>query len=144
GRSMMTHPDRERLLAALPSATAALARRAIADPKERKLWQEAFESVGFPQGDVYPAPDELAGAQHALAELYAYEEAGNLRFALPETAGARRRWLGLEPGGVLEAKAAFTIDGEERVEPLWRALQLSMRRDSRVDAEIVSDAATLL
>ncbi len=43
---------------------------------------------------------------------------------LPSRAAMRRRWLELDPPGVLESPVAFEVQGMPRTEPLWRALTL--------------------
>lgn len=136
----MSHPDQERLLASLPAAV----RIATESPGEGQLWEEAFESVQFPAGEVYPRPDQLTAEQRAVAEVFADVDMDNLCFALPSTVSARRRWLGLDPGGVLEQEVAFTHAGTDHREPLWRALQLVLDRQSNIKGHIVKDAALIL
>jgi hypothetical protein len=87
---------------------------------------------------VMPLPTELTPGQRALAELLAYEEAAQLYFSdgsswhvfcIPETAANRRRWLGYEPGGLLDELMEYEIDGVVRSIPVWQAIQRAAFKD---------------
>lgn len=93
------------------------------------------EDEGRARG-VMPLPSTLTPAQRALAELAAYEDGlqlfffddrGCRLFSLPESAGNRRRWLGIDPGGALEAPMADGV-------PRWHAVQRAAFEDRRVGA----------
>jgi hypothetical protein len=116
----VTEDTEEALLARIPPNAATLFRRAALHHDVRtahELYVRALEAVCFPKGPVYPLPAELDGAQRALAELLARHGDLDLHpFAIPGHGQTRRRWLGLDEGGVLES---VVVDGE----PLWRALQ---------------------
>jgi hypothetical protein len=76
----------------------------------------AFEAAGFAgHREPVPTPDALSEVQRTLVELVASRPGVALhRFALPQTAWARRRWLGIDPPSALERE----VDGR----PLYAAL----------------------
>ncbi|HVK75655.1 MAG TPA: hypothetical protein VM734_20130 [Kofleriaceae bacterium] len=95
---------------------------AAGDPALQGLLGAAFAEAGWPE-DGIPTPAELTDAQRALAEVVASAPGLPLhRWAIPQTAWARRRWLGLEPAGVIAREVDYTVDGGARRGPLWRAL----------------------
>lgn len=67
-------------------------------------------------------PEELSPAQRAIAEKLAatmlLPAAGH---GLPAAGACRRRWIGQEPAGPLEAPVEIELDGAKRSLPLWRA-----------------------
>jgi hypothetical protein len=87
-------------------------------------FNRAFEMLGYPERSrPIPLASELTGAQHALAEIVAGHASIDVsRWAIPQTAWARRRWLGVDPPGVLDRDTAYTVGGGERRGPLGRAL----------------------
>ena len=118
----MSH--RDDLLAQLPPAAAAAIHAAgrVAEHNEKvDALEAAWEAVGGgPRcyGEVvFSLPSELPPVQRAFAELCAIE---NLPHDAPMPSGdVLRRWLGLEPPGVLEE--SVTVGG--RHAPVWRLLQ---------------------
>jgi hypothetical protein len=77
-------------------------------------------------------PSELTAEQRAVAELLAHRDGIELfysddgdwqKFRMPETAANRRRWLGLDPPGPLEADVTFVLKKKKSTEPAWHALQ---------------------
>lgn len=118
------NPEIEVRLSRLPSPVADAVRRALEQPDAADAVEEAFRAVEFPEGRPFPLPDALTGPQRALAEIVALSEleVGGA-FAVPSLAADQRRWLGLEPAGVLEEPVTYTLDGQERTAPLWHALQ---------------------
>lgn len=154
----MSHPRPTELLAALPAETAAALAPLLADPGRsvatlRAAFATALRATDYPHVEcgigalmstltdarprgVMPLPETLTPVQRALAELLAYEddvspffEAPEVRlFCMPETAANRRRWLGLDPGGPIEAPIDTIIDGVERRVPIWYAAQSGLYR----------------
>ena len=141
----MSDLEQERLLQMLSPEAATAVRRAMQSADDAKaLWKEAFEAVEFPTGDLYPLPAELTSAQRAVAEVSARRGAEVGRFALPRNAARRRRWLGIDPGGELETLVRFEHEGQERHEPLWHAMQSTVRTDVNVWEQILSKPAAIL
>src|SRR5438270_579031 len=105
----MSHPREAELLAALPPDAAAGLRKVLEHPSPKSTQdfeplRAALKAVQFPEGRIYPLPSALTPAQRALAELLAHHEGFNVYpFAVPGGA-LRKKWLGLEPGGVLETE----------------------------------------
>ena len=89
------------------------------------LLVSAFEAASWPSHrDPVPLPEELTPTQRALAELVAsLVELPLHRFAIPQTAWARRRWLGLDPAGPCERLVTFRVGGSSHTAPLYRALR---------------------
>lgn len=120
-------PELTGRLSRLPDPAADAVRRALTPGENVKdCLNEAFRIVTFPEGHIYPLPENLTDPQRALVEILALCEnlhPVELPFALPSSAADQRRWLGLEPPGVLEEPVNFTLNGVEQAEPLWRALQ---------------------
>jgi hypothetical protein len=94
----------------------------------------AFKAVAFPPSteDGVALVDDLTPAQRALAELVAVrtDELYTGDWAMPSDLATAVRWLGLEPGGVLEREVAFA-DGKRKRVPLWRALMVLGSKDVR-------------
>jgi hypothetical protein len=161
----MAHPDRARLLAALPSKTAASLDKLLGAAKRSSKKTSAAFVAALREADypffraipglklteltdarargVMPLSSELTPAQRALAELLAYEDDAELYFhdgarwqvfCFPETAANRRRWLGIDPGGVLEAPMDVVIDGAARAIPTWQAVQRAAYIDGTLKA----------
>src|SRR4051812_14303798 len=105
----MGHPREAELVAQLPPQAAEALRSVLAHPNPKSTQdfeplRAALKSVGFPEGRIYPLPSALTPPQRAIAELLAYHEGFNVYpFAVPGGA-LRKKWLGLEPGGVLETE----------------------------------------
>lgn len=87
---------------------------------------------------VMPRPSELDPVQRALAELLAYEDDAQLYFhdgarwqvfCIPETGANRRRWLGYEPGGLLDELMSYEVDGVVQEIPVWQAIQRAAFKD---------------
>ena len=132
--------DDETHLSALPPEIASLMRAALDDdaeapepsfaedaypgmkvvsapPKARNVdapLREAFEAANFPDfKQSIPQPEQLDPIQRALAELVADRPGLVLhRFAIPQATWDRRRWLGIDPPGVLESTVDYEVDGE--------------------------------
>lgn len=85
----------------------------------------AFEAAKFPEYDqTIPLAETLSPTHRALAELCASRADFPLhRFAIPQTAWARRRWLGIDPPSVLERPVEYSVEGEARSGPLWLAMK---------------------
>jgi hypothetical protein len=64
----------------------------------------AFEAFAWPDSDAaIPRSDDLTADQRALANLIASVPGVPLyRWAIPQAAWARRRWLGIDPAGAVE------------------------------------------
>ena len=123
----MPHPQESDLLTRLPPEARDALQAALghADPKSSEAGKHvvaALKAVAFPEGKLYPLPESLNAAQRVVAEVLAYRETLNV-YPFPMPGGAlRKRWLGLESGGVLESERV-TVDGAQV--PLWRGLQLA-------------------
>jgi hypothetical protein len=147
------HPRQTQLLAELPKATGKALEKVLSDPKRssKKLsaaFVKALQEASFPHfrsipgqkltelsdaraRGVMPVPSELTPVQHALAQLLAYVDDAQLYFfdtawqvfCLPETAANRRRWLGIDAGGVLEQPMELTVGNATRSVPTWHAVQ---------------------
>jgi hypothetical protein len=145
------HPRQAQLLAELPKATGKALEKLLSDPKRssKKLstaFVKALQEAAYPHfrtipglklteltdaraRGLMPVPTELTPVQRALVELLAYVDDAQLYFfdtawqvfCLPETAGNRRRWLGIDPGGVLELP--MDVDNAKRSVPTWHAVQ---------------------
>jgi hypothetical protein len=93
----------------------------------------AFEAARFPpHQQMLPMAEELDDTQRALAVLVAHRDDVPLhRFAIPQTAWARRRWLGIDSATVTERAVDFEVNGTKRRAPLWRALtEVKQDRDA--------------
>jgi hypothetical protein len=108
-----------------------------------KPFKEALAAAGYPPfSDVTPLPDELNVRQRAIAEIVARVDGYGLdHYAIPKSAWCRRRWLGIDAGGVLEREVAFDDGARKRI-PLWRALQIA-DRDDNVEAFVESLGLTV-
>jgi hypothetical protein len=117
---MMTAAEKA-LVARLPKAAAKplralLSRDDTSGGDAPELVQAAAAAVAFPElGEIFPLPEELTREQRVLAEIFAHRRINVGKMAMPTSAWNRRRWLGLDAGGVLEKRY--------RGEPLWRALK---------------------
>src|SRR5690606_20890826 len=111
-RRRTMNPEIEVRLSRLPSPVADAVRRALEQPDAADAVEEAFRAVGLPEGRPFPLPDALTGPRRALAGIVALSEleVGGA-FAVPSLAADQRRWLGLEPAGVLEEPVTYTLDG---------------------------------
>lgn len=123
----MAHPREDELVASLPAEAQGPLRQALSspDPKSKEAAESlkaALKAVGFPEGRVYPLPASLTAPQRALAEVLAYRDGFSVYPAAMPAFALRRRWLGLEPGGVLESEE---VDVEGRRVPLWHGMQLA-------------------
>ncbi len=90
-----------------------------------------LEAAAFTRHGDGPIPDaaDLTPAQRAVAELLsAYGQLQFYGWAIPGAAWKLRRWLGLDPPGVIERPVSFSWDGEARTEPLWQAMRSMGRK----------------
>ncbi len=96
----------------------------------------AFEGVAWPPyGEPIPLPAALSDDQRALAELVArLVDLPLHRFAIPQTAWARRRWLGIDPSGPVERDVSFVVNGAPHTAPLYRALRLLQNANDHAGA----------
>jgi hypothetical protein len=77
----------------------------------------AVSAAGIPAATMpLPLASDYTSAQRAVLALSAMYGLAVLRHACPQYPVTRRRWVGLDPAGVLET---HVVDGD----PLWRALQ---------------------
>jgi hypothetical protein len=115
------------LYAKLPAVANKTLREGISGGDASKI-VKALKALGFPVDTTFPTVAELSEAHRAAATILAahevpdisFKEKGHLRrFALPSSAAGRRRWLGLDPAGPLDAVVAADGGGA----PLWRVLQ---------------------
>jgi hypothetical protein len=95
---------------------------------------KALDAVGIPQGamstPVHPLPSAYDETQRAALAYSALNDLGTWPYACPQYAFTRRRWLGIDPPGVLETTEVEVVhDGKTTREPLWRALQLDPSPD---------------
>lgn len=121
------------LLASLPAAAARAFRAALA----AKEWKDAraatvaaLEAVGYPQFthmddgswkyDVLPAAELTESQRIAMHPNLAYNP-----YAIPDPPHLRR-WLGLDPPGLLEREVRFEESGAVRSAPLWQMLRANM------------------
>jgi len=93
--------------------------------------KQLLEAVEFPSHQS-PIPEiaDLSESQRAAVEVLA-EADGQLPvqpWAVPIRGWAVRRWLGVDPPGVLERVLTHSHEGTEYTEPLWRALERYGRR----------------
>lgn len=89
------------------------------DPEYFAKVGRIFESVGFPE--ELDVAESLTPEQRAVAiALTELDLPRPLRSAFPAQRAERRRWLGLDPKGPLEATVTFTLDDVTYVEPVWR------------------------
>ena len=93
--------------------------------------EQIFADAGYPDGPI-GLPGALAPVHRALAELVATRPGLSLgRFAIPESAAARQRWLGRAAPGALDREVDYAIGGAARRGPLWLALiELEMAGDA--------------
>jgi hypothetical protein len=119
------------------SVVKALAKPLTADgheaPEANKALIEVFDALEMPpaNGPVL-LPSSLTKAQRGLALLFARREGyGCYGAPFPRTAEVRRRWLGLDPPGILEREVDFVHEGEPRRVPLWRALGVMLDQHER-------------
>jgi len=137
--------ERDALIARLPDDAAELMRQAFAakdepreplmDPKKYPgliitqqpakqvpagtLTRQALEAVGYPHHhEPFPLPEDLDETQRVLATLTAELDVEPHAFAIPTRRWSRRRWLGIDPPGVLEKQVRW----EGRELPIWRVL----------------------
>jgi hypothetical protein len=121
-------------MAALPAvakkAFAAAAREKLAGPRQR-LYCQALGAVGWPEGNVYPLPNQLTKEQRAVAEVLdgIDNELGFPHYAMPSYRWQRRRWLGIEGGGGELARLVHGV-------PMWRRLQ-EARTNKRATHKLV-------
>ena len=118
----------------LPEAAIAAFRKAriAADPSERvdneEVFAEALAAVSYPTESVPPRADMLTPAQRAFAEvvtdLNLRSDKNTIDRQMPRSKAFRRRWLGLDPASVIDKEVTFTLGGEQRKEPVWRAVLL--------------------
>ncbi|MEO8878428.1 MAG: hypothetical protein ABI461_22750, partial [Polyangiaceae bacterium] len=102
------------------------------DPSEtvnnQPAYKEAFAAVNYPAELVPPRADMLTPAQRAFAEVITTLDLGirtaNIDVQMPRSRAFRRRWLGLDPASVIDKDVTFTLGGEKRKEPAWRAVLL--------------------
>ncbi len=88
------------------------------------LFAKAFSAAKYPEFDeVLPVAAKLDPVHEKLARLVAHRTGIALHeWAIPQTAWARRRWLGIDPPGVLDREVEYTRKEKVRRAPLWRAL----------------------
>ncbi len=95
---------------------------------ETRVKQADGNWLGTPQ--PVPQAEQLTPAQLAIAQQLARVEGISVAdIAIPPSAWCRRRWLGIDPGGVLER----TVDFEGEALPLWRALSILQARNAFED-----------
>ena len=76
--------------------------------------------------EAYPLASTYSDVQRAALTWCTLHDLGTARYACPSATRTRRRWLGLDPPGLLEAKTVdVEHDGVATAEPLWRALQIA-------------------
>ncbi|MGZ3478592.1 MAG: hypothetical protein ACXVCJ_29090, partial [Polyangiales bacterium] len=90
---------------------------------------KALDAVGIPQGPmsgpVHPLPSAYDETQRAALAYTAIHDLGTWPYLCPQYTVTRRRWLGIDPPGLLETiEVEVERDGVKTTEPLWRALQM--------------------
>jgi hypothetical protein len=120
------------LLAKLPPAARDAFARAMAvretDFQESNDWAgKALSAVGIPGTtpghEVYPPASSYDDVQRAALAFSAIHDFAPWPYACPSVARVRRRWLGIEDGGVLESeRVELEHDGIKTTEPLWRGI----------------------
>jgi hypothetical protein len=94
------------------------------DKAASEALNRAFTAVQFPgHEELIPLASALTEAQQALALLLSEVSLSIGDWALPVQAWCRRRWLGVDPPGVLEREYQMTLQGKTLTEPLWSLLQ---------------------
>jgi uncharacterized membrane protein (UPF0136 family) len=95
---------------------------------ETRVDQGGGNWLGTPK--PIPLPEDLTPPQRKLAhELASIDGLAVLDVAVPPSGWCRRRWLGLDSGGVLERSVDFD-DGSRSQVPLWRALSILRARNA--------------
>ncbi|GAB4198687.1 MAG: hypothetical protein OHK0013_08170 [Sandaracinaceae bacterium] len=124
-------PARDALLTAIATTQRASKEWAL----EREHWRLALEPLGFvpASGQLVqreiPLASTLGGEQRLVAEALAFVPGLPLeRWPLYRASWLARRWLGLEPGGVLFAEVEVELDGVRHRWPLLHALRTLVRR----------------
>jgi hypothetical protein len=84
-------------------------------------------AAGIPRATgVFPLASAYDEVQRAALTWCTLQDLGTARYACPSATRTRRRWLGLDRPGLLEAKTVVVEhDGVTTTEPLWRALQIA-------------------
>jgi hypothetical protein len=145
------------LLAQLPAAARdafarAIALRDVAPGDSMAAANAAVGAAGVPQCPPSPVihalPSTFDGVQRAALEYSAIHDLVLWPYPCPSVAKTRRRWLGVDPAGVLESRLVeIEHDGTRTTEPLWRALQLAgawQRQAAILDSLSLEDALRAL
>jgi hypothetical protein len=128
--------DDERLAKLSPVARAEFARAIKLRAKPGEAFTHATLAIAAagvppiseraPRTPLFPLASNLDGVQRAALEYSAIHDLGVGHYACPSMPNTRRRWLGLDPPGLLESHAVTVEhEGGTTTEPLWRALQLA-------------------
>lgn len=109
---------------------------------------EALTALGAPTRpeSKIPLASELATeVRAALTALFEKEPDASLGLlAVPQSAGARRRWLGLDKPGVFEKKTRVTVGGATHDVPLWRACTLVSKANDQQQLKKLASPAELV
>lgn len=106
--------------------------------------RRAFGAVGWSfELQVVPRPRDLSPLQRALLERLGDRDLPLYQFRVPSSGPCRQRWLGIAAGGVLERDIAFELNGEQRTEPLWRAVVEAHRDGDERSLRRILDALSL-
>ncbi|MEO7109791.1 MAG: hypothetical protein ABI183_05095 [Polyangiaceae bacterium] len=80
----------------------------------------------------------LTPAQRAFAEVVTdlglKTSNNDIDRQTPRSKAFRRRWLGLDPASAIDREVTFTLGGETRKEPTWRAVLLLNKAGEKRDA----------
>ena len=107
------------------------------EEREDAAWQAALSAAGFSKSEgfvqrVIPLVDELSELQRAVVELLAHIPGVPLNeWPIYAAAWLRRRWLGIDPAGLLFDE----IDYEGRSLPLIYVLRELLRSDREEEAK---------
>ena len=107
-----------------------------------------LKSLGLPSKpeSKIPLASELSAEQRAaLVELFTKDPDASMELlAVPRTAGARRRWLGIDKPGVFEKKTRVTVGGVTHDVPLWRACSLLTKANDQKQLSKLASPAELV
>jgi hypothetical protein len=87
-------------------------------------WAGGALELLFPQRSELMLASELTDDQREVVVALSRRDlrAPFISYGIPEHARVRRRWLGVDPPGVLERVVPMKIKGKEQEQPLWRSL----------------------
>ncbi|MEO8875230.1 MAG: hypothetical protein ABI461_06575, partial [Polyangiaceae bacterium] len=135
----------------LPKAAIAILRKVTfaSDPSEyadnRDVLIEALAAVNYPAESVPPRADMLTPAQRAFAEVVTDLDlemtTDDIDRQMPRSKAFRRGWLGLDPASAIDKEVTFTLGGEKRKEPVWRAVLLLNDAKESCDALLATFSA---